>query len=141
MARAASIVENSGDGMDMANHFVHGNDTCSRVKLNNYKISIHNIADTSTGILRGSTDFQKDTKMLEDKATGSPVKERTTRQRHDLPCDVTLSVAAAIRLLRGRRAAWRLRRRPVSHARRRELGRVRVPTEALAQRLRKSARV
>ena len=95
MARAASIVENSGDGMDMANHFVHGNDTCSRVKLNNYKISIHNIADTSTGILRDSTDFQKDAKMLEDKATGSPVKEGTTRQRHDLPCDVTLSVAAA----------------------------------------------
>ena len=49
MARSASILEASGDGIDMATHLEQGNRTCSKAKLDTNIIPKYNIADTSSG--------------------------------------------------------------------------------------------
>ena len=49
MARSASILEASGDGIDMATHLEQSNRTCSKAKLDTNIIPKYNIADTSSG--------------------------------------------------------------------------------------------
>ena len=96
MARSASILEASGDGIDMATHLEQSNRTCSKAKLDTNIIPKYNIADTSSGNDRKEAPANG-TQMNTPREVGLILSASSARHRHHPPHVLNKVSDAAVR--------------------------------------------